>query len=172
MAMQDAFRMQDRGVRAQPTEAVEAVWREQGAKLWRSLTAFTADPELASDAMAEAFAQALGRGNDVKAPDRWIWRAAFRIASGELKTRSQNRPEALFDPTTTSSEPMPEPVIDLVRALRTLSPNQRGAVVLHLYADMPVREVAHILGCSQATVRVHLNQARRRLRPLLEDSDV
>ena len=66
---------------------------------------------------------------------------------------------------------MPEPVADLVRALARLSPNQRAAVVLHEYADLPTRDVARILGCSQATVRVHLAQARKRLRPLLEETD-
>ena len=148
-------------------DAVERVWRDQGAKLWRSLVAFGGDPELASDAMAEAFAQALGRGAAVEAPDRWIWRAAFRIAAGELKERRRI-------PAGTSSGPavdMPEPIADLVRALRTLSPNQRAVAVLSLYADLPTRQVARTLGCSQATVRVHLSQARRRLRALLEETD-
>jgi len=117
--------------------------------------------------MAEAFAQALGRGDAVDAPDRWIWRAAFRIAAGELKER---RRVAASDLLLTSVG-MPEPVEDLVRALRTLSPNQRAAAVLSLYADMSTRDVARILACSQATVRVHLSQARRRLRVLLEETD-
>ena len=66
---------------------------------------------------------------------------------------------------------MPEPIADLVRALATLSPNQRAAAILHLYADLPTHDVARILGCSQATVRVHVSQAKRRLRPLLEEND-
>ena len=129
--------------------------------------AFGGDQELASDAMAEAFAQALGRGDAVDAPDSWIWRAAFRIAAGELKER---RRVAASDLLLTSVG-MPEPVEDLVRALRTLSPNQRAAAVLSLYADMSTRDVARILACSQATVRVHLSHARRRLRVLLEETD-
>jgi len=149
-------------------EAVGRVWQEQGARLWRSLVAFSGDPELASDAMAEAFAQALGRGSAVEAPDRWIWRAAFRIAAGELKDRQRVHVGASFDPAVD----LPEPVTDLVRALRSLSPNQRAAAVLSLYADLPTDRVAGILGCSKATVRVHLSQARRRLRILLEDTDV
>ena len=72
---------------AGPRDAVERVWRDDGPRLWRSLVAFGGDQELASDAMAEAFAQALGRGSAVETPDRWIWRAAFRIAAGELKER-------------------------------------------------------------------------------------
>jgi RNA polymerase sigma-70 factor, ECF subfamily len=153
---------------ASPRDAVERVWRDDGPRLWRSLVAFGGDTELASDAMAEAFAQALGRGEGVEAHDRWIWRAAFRIAAGELKDR--RRIDAGSEPQATVG--MPEPVIDLVQALRTLSPNQRAAVVLSLYADLPTREVARLLDCSQPTVRVHLSQARRRLRNVLEDSDV
>jgi RNA polymerase sigma-70 factor (ECF subfamily) len=152
---------------AGPWDDLERTWRDDGPRLWRSLVAFGGDPELASDAMAEAFAQALGRGDAVEAPDRWIWRAAFRIAAGELKER---RRVAASDVLRTSVD-MPESVADLVRALRTLSPNQRAAAVLSLYADMSTREVARTLGCSQATVRVHLSQARRRLRAQLEETD-
>ncbi len=152
---------------AEPPDAVERVWREDGAKLWRSLVAFTGDPEAASDAMAEAFAQALGRGDALREPDRWIWRASFRIAVGELARR---RRDAAGAPREAAGD-MPEPVADLVRALATLSPNQRAAAILHLYADLPTRDVARILGCSQATVRVHVSQAKRRLRPLLEEND-
>jgi hypothetical protein len=42
-------------------ERVEAVYRARGTKLWRALLAFTSDPDLASDALAEAFAQVLAR---------------------------------------------------------------------------------------------------------------
>jgi DNA-directed RNA polymerase specialized sigma24 family protein len=51
--------VQDARVSAEPRDAVERVWLEQGPKLWRSLVAFTGDRELATDSMAEAFAQAL-----------------------------------------------------------------------------------------------------------------
>jgi DNA-directed RNA polymerase specialized sigma24 family protein len=68
-------------------------------------------------------------------------------------------------------EPPSLVLADLVRALKVLSPNQRSAVILCLYADLPGRDVARIMRCSQTTVRVHLSQARRRLRPLLEDTD-
>jgi RNA polymerase sigma factor (sigma-70 family) len=149
-------------------DSVERVYREQGAKLWRSLLAYTGDRDMASDAMGEAFAQALGRGAAVELPDRWVWRAAFRIAAGALKTRSR---QSQLPPTESLPYEMPEPAVDLIRALGKLSPNQRAVAVLKLYADYRTHEVARILGTSQATVRVHLSQARRRLRALLEDDD-
>lgn len=152
-------------MKSESRDAVERVWRDQGAKLWRSLAAYTGDRELASDAMAEAFAQALGRGDALRSADHWIWRAAFRIAAGELQRCSHVN--LLSEPISE----MPEPVVDLVRALQVLSANQRAVAVLCLYADFPTRDVARIIGCSPATVRVHLSQARRRLRSLLEDID-
>ena len=153
-------------MRADGAEAIEQVWREQGAKLWRSLLEFTADPELASDALAEAFAQALARGEAIRDPDKWIWRASFKIAAGELQARRRQASQSV--PLTAE---LPEPVADIVSALRSLTPNQRAAVILCLYADLPTKEAARIIGCNQTTVRVHLMQARRRLRPLLEVDD-
>jgi len=37
--------------------------------------------------MAEAFAQAIGRGQALHNAQAWVWKAAFRIASGELTRR-------------------------------------------------------------------------------------
>lgn len=101
--------------------------------------------------MAEAFPQALSRGDAVEAHDRWIWRAAFRIAAGEKERRRVGAGDVR--PAVVG---MPEPVADLVHPLGTLSPNQRAATVLSLYANFSTGEVARILACSQATVRVHL----------------
>jgi RNA polymerase sigma factor (sigma-70 family) len=148
-------------------EAADRAFREHGPKLWRSLLAFTGDPDLASDAMAEAYAQLLARGAAVEAHERWVWRAAFRIAAGEL----QDRRRRTADVDVVETYEMPEPALDLIRALGRLSPNQRAVAVLRLYVDLPTREVARILGITQATVRVHLSQARRRLRTVLEEPD-
>jgi RNA polymerase sigma factor (sigma-70 family) len=56
-------------------------------------------------------------------------------------------------------------------ALRQFSPSQRAAVFLHYQADLPVREVAKLMGTSAAAVRVHLMRGRRRLADLLGEHD-
>jgi RNA polymerase sigma-70 factor (ECF subfamily) len=149
---------------------VERCYREQAERLWRSLLLFSANPDVASEAVAEAFAQALRRGDAVRDLDAWIWRAAFRIASGELARRRAQAADELSAVDEPAVE-LAEQTIDLVRALRTLSPKQRGAVVLHHYAGYSNRETARILGTTAAAVGVHLERARRRLRTLLEDHD-
>jgi DNA-directed RNA polymerase specialized sigma24 family protein len=146
---------------------LETLYRTRGPRIWRSLLAFTADPAVADDALSEAFAQALARGQELRDPERWVWHVAFRVAAGELKERRKR--EALGDVHT--SYPFPEPLVHVFDALSRLSPNQRLAIVLHDYADRPVEEVAAALGTARATVYVHLTRARRRLRAMLEDED-
>ena len=149
------------------TDRIERLYRKRGDRIWRGLLAFSGDPDIASDAVAEAFAQVLRRGDEVRDPERWVWRAAFRIAAGELKER---RKYELIG--VAGSYEMEDPARDLVVALATLSERQRAAVVLHDAAGYPAREVAKIVGSTEAAVRVHLMRGRRRLRDLLkEDGD-
>lgn len=145
---------------------LERLYREDGARLWRALVAFSGDRELASDAVAEAFAQALGRGADLRDPQRWVWRAAFRIAAGELNARRRFQ-----TPAPDPGYEMEEPPARLVAAFARLSPNQRAALVLHYYVGYSTKEIAGIIGASAATVRVHLSQGRKRIRRILEEHD-
>jgi RNA polymerase sigma factor (sigma-70 family) len=147
-------------------ERIEKFYREQRQTMWRALFSFAGDPDIASDAMAEAFARALRDGRSIRDPAAWTWRVAFRLASGELRRR-----KVATAITTDASYEVPDPVPELMTALAALSPNQRLAVVLHDYADRPTAEVADTIGCSRATVHVHLSQGRKRLRELLGDAD-
>jgi DNA-directed RNA polymerase specialized sigma24 family protein len=145
---------------------LERVYRERGARLWRSVLLASGSREVADDAVAEAFAQALRRGGALRDPAAWVWRAAFRIAAGELKERGRM--------TTFATEPvmgMPEPFVDLWRALAELPLKQRTSVVLADYAGWSHREIAKVLGSSVSAVGVHVHRARKRLRDLLEDED-
>ncbi len=158
--------VQDVLVSGSDQRELERIYREQGDRMWRSVLAFAGDPEVAKDAVAEAFAQALRRGDELRDPERWLWRAAFRIAAGELKERGRQAPVV-----REGSYEMEEPARELMEALRKLSEKQRAAVVLHHAAGYPVKETAQIIGSTSAAVRVHLMRARRRLRKLLEDID-
>jgi RNA polymerase sigma-70 factor (ECF subfamily) len=145
--------------------ALERLWVEEGERLSRAVLAFTHDREVMEDAVAEAFAQCIRRGDAVRDARAWVWRAAFNIAAGDMKERGRWRrlPEA--DP---SYEMSLEPPERLLAALATLTPMQRATVVLTYYADYSGPQVAAILGTSHATTRVHLSRGRRRLRRLLE----
>ncbi|ADD44787.1 SigE family RNA polymerase sigma factor [Stackebrandtia nassauensis] len=50
------------------------------------------------------------------------------------------------------------------RVLATLPRRQRAVLVLRYYEDLPDAQVAELLGCSAATVRVHVSRALAKLR--------
>jgi RNA polymerase sigma factor (sigma-70 family) len=145
---------------------LERVYREQGVRMWRAVLLASGSREVADDAVAEAFTQALRRGRALRDPAAWVWRTAFRIAAGELKERRRM--------DTIAEQPVmgtPEPFIDLWRALARLPLKQRASVVLADYAGWSHREIAKALGSSISAVGVHVHRARKRLRALLEDED-
>jgi len=146
---------------------IEAVYREHGARMWRALRLATGSPDVASEALAEAFAQLIARGPGVRDPVAWVWRAGFKLAAGEMQRRG--RSVELSDELPADA---PESLVDLDRALLMLTRHQRTAVVLADYAGWSHGEIASILGSTPGAVAVHVHRARRKLKSLLEEHDV
>lgn len=149
-------------------EALSRLFAEEGPKLWRAMLAFTQDPTLASDAVAESFAQCLRRGDGIRDPRAWLWRASFRIAGRELKERGRwaPLPDDWEAPSPTDGQPA-----ELLASIGRLAPMQRATLILRHYAGFNTGEIAAQLGIAQATVRVHLSRGRRRLMTILEEDD-
>jgi len=151
------------GVSVETRRDFARLYEREGHRVWRDVYAFAGDRDVASDAVAEAFAQCIRRGEVVRDPKAWVWRTAFRIAAGELKER--RRRTTLAREPSYEMEDQPGP---LMAALASLPRNQRAAIVLRYYAGWDTAGIADTLSCSRATVRVHLSRAKRRLRVLLE----
>lgn len=156
--------METAALTAPVANSIEAVYRQEADRLWRSLFAYAADTEIASDAVAEAFAQAIRRGPAIRDARAWVWRAGFKIAAGELKRRSRST-----DVIPDGSYLDPEADGELLAALAQLPEGQRAAVILHYYTDASVREISRRTGMSQLSVRANLSRGRKRLKLLLGD---
>jgi RNA polymerase sigma-70 factor (ECF subfamily) len=152
---------------SEPREGVEAVYRADAERLWRAIFAFAGDADIASDAVAEAFAQVLKRGAAIRDPAAWTWRTAFRISAGAMKARDPREPGSATPGEHVDHYGDP----DLLAALRQLPDAQRAAVILFYYADLPIRDIATRLGTNSLAVRANLSRGRRRLRQLLGDHD-
>jgi len=142
-------------------------------RLWRALLAYAGDPEVASDAAAEAYAQAVRRGVAIVDIDAWVWRAAFRIAAGELSRRRREAPP-VDAPDVASVEGAlggSAEALELLDALGQVSDRQRRVLVLRYVGGYSAVEIARLLDTSAGSVRVSLLRARRTLRSLLEDHD-
>jgi RNA polymerase sigma-70 factor (ECF subfamily) len=143
---------------------IEQVYREQGDRLYYGLLGYSGDPEVAREAVAEAFARALASSSSIREPVPWVWRVAFRLAAAEMKRRS--RSSSLVE----GEQVIPEPV-ELFEALSHLSERQRATIVLHYYAGYSLDEIAAILRIRKGTVGAHLHRGRARLLELLEVHD-
>jgi RNA polymerase sigma-70 factor (ECF subfamily) len=150
-------------------------------RLVRTVWFVVHDQALAEDVVQDAFVELYRHWRTVSGYDRpeaWVRRVAVRKAQREA-VRAARRPgiERQAAPVDLSAAPpdadLPDPA--LRAALLSLSPRQRAVVVLHYLEDLPMREVAELIGCSEATGFVHLHAARKRLAALLSeevDTDV
>jgi RNA polymerase sigma-70 factor (ECF subfamily) len=141
------------------------LYHDESARLWRAVFAYTQDHAITDDAVAEAFAQCLRRGDAVRDPRAWVWSAAFRLAAGSLADRRMTGP--LEDAPVT--DPVGDDPTRLLAALRAIPGHQRAALVLRFYAGYDTAEIARMLGIGRATVRVHISRGRKRLRQLLPE---
>ena len=91
-----------------------------------------------------------------------MWTTAFRLARRDLARGSATVPDPPDRPYEVA---VGEPQV--LAAIARLSDRQRAVVILHYYADRPVKEVAEILGSTPAAVGVHLFRARKNLREAL-----
>jgi len=82
--------------------------------------------------------------------------------TSEVKARLRlPRPTQTMDYSPSEHQPIWD-------AVAKLSPQQRAAIALHYLEDQPVNKIAEILGCSEATAKVHLHRGRNALAVTLE----
>lgn len=143
------------------------------------------DGEEARDLAQEAFVrlyQAAGTFDGRAKFSTWFYRILVNLC---LDHRRKHRWwQRVFDPPDTEGEGddllarQPAPAVDPIEqldreqamqrlwpAIEKLSPQQRSAVVLQL-EGLATSEIAEVLRCSEATVRVHLHRALTALRKL------
>ncbi len=159
--------MSEAATSAEPTWDLESLYRREGPRLWRALVAYSGSVDVADEAVSESFAQALRRGSALRHPERWVWRAAFRIAAGDLRRRRRVIP--LQDPGVAYN---PEPAWELIAALAELPVPQRACLVLKYSGGYTSAEIARIVGSTPAAVRMRLTRGQRRLREMLEGGEV
>ena len=57
----------------------------------------------------------------------------------------------------------------LLKLVQRLPQKQRHSIALHYFEDMPVKDIAQRLGCSEATVKTHLHRGRKKLEELVRN---
>lgn len=127
----------------------------------------------AEDIAQEAFIQLAAHLDEVKEPGAWLRTVTYRRALNELRRRERER-NAFKRHSNGQTQTFPADLIDpadvrLADALGRLSGNQRAASLLCWVDELSASEAAQIIGCTAATVRVHLHRARKALARDLEE---
>jgi RNA polymerase sigma-70 factor, ECF subfamily len=133
------------------------------------------DTDLAEDATQQALLSIwrdLPQLRDPARFDAWSYRLLVRACYAEGSRARRSVPNVRLLPAD-----QPEvaeglsSVVDrdqLERGFRRLSIDHRAVVVLHHYLDLPLDEVADVLGVPAGTVRSRLHHAMRGLRAAIE----
>lgn len=135
----------------------------------------------AQDLTQDTFIKALQRKDQLKDGEKaaqWLGRVASNTAIDFLRRRARvnfTELDTLVEPLTEGLEARvdqemlrAEEAAYLDQCLDALSVRERTALVLRDVEDMPAAEVAEVLGCSPATVRSHIANARTKFRAIYE----
>lgn len=112
----------------------------------------------------------LDRLRDPEALRAWLVKISVNCAR-QLNRRS--RPGGVSGgPAAPGGQPREDPRPELWDAVLSLPRDQRAAVVLYYYEDMPVADIASLLRVPAGTVKSRLSRARDKLRLALSDPQV
>jgi RNA polymerase sigma-70 factor, ECF subfamily len=152
----------------------EEFFRERYAEVVRSMRLMVGDHARAEELAQEAFIRACRHWRRISALDRpiaWVYVVATNEARRDWRREQRTwtvevAPSSVDDAAGTIAT-----VLDVRAALAQLTDRQRAAVVLRYVADLPIAEIADVMGCAPGTVKATLHQALAHLRIELEDDD-
>lgn len=157
-------------------DAAGALFDRYWTLAWSAAFAVTADRALADDAAQEAIQRvfaALERFDETRPFGPWLKRIAINRAIDQLRRR--RRLDVLSDESATLHTWTVGEAADedlrlwaVADAVAGLGAAKRAVVVLHYWLDLPVEEIAGVLGLPVGTVASRLSRALAELREVLE----
>jgi len=141
-----------------------AIWRKHKEELIRYATVLVG-VDYAEDVLSTVVERVLRRSGSLVVLDDarpYLFRAVLNESRGVLR-RSRVTPwERDFVEDSIGFRP------DVALAVGALPERQRAAVYLTYWRDLPVTEVADLMGCRPGTVKRYLHLSRNRLKEVLE----
>ena len=154
----------------------EEFFRERYGEVVRSMRLMVGDHARAEELTQEAFSRACRHWRRVRALDRpvaWVYVVATNEARREWR-RDQRAASVTVDDSAPAADDTAGSIataLDVRAALAQLTDRQRAAVVLRYVADLPIADIADVMGCAPGTVKATLHQALAHMRIELEDQD-
>ena len=165
--------MTEMAARVATVEALESLYRADLRQFVRAASAVVGDQAAGSDAVQEAFVQAVRKRASFKgeAPlEAWLWRMVINEAL-LLRRRRQRELELDREHTTShSTNHLPEHDAAVRVWVASLPERQRLVVFLRYFADLDYRSIAIALEIEVGTVSATLASAHAALRRSYEEA--
>jgi RNA polymerase sigma-70 factor, ECF subfamily len=165
-----AVRFRDRAIRGRE-KAVAELFAADYPRLAGWCRRLVDDVDIAHEIAAEAFARLWSRWSRVDDPRGFLYVTATNLVRDHWrKTERHERAMSSVRALAHAHQPAPalDPDPDLRSLVQALPDRLRAPVLLHYYADLPVRDVALLLRRNENTIKSDLHRARGRLRDALE----
>lgn len=151
----------------------DAFYTVSFGRLVNQVYAMIGNRDEAQDCVQEAFVRAWAHRRKLdgsSAPEAWVRLTAYRLAVSRWRrvVRSRRSPDRALQPLGVQPPP-DEARVALMQALDQLPPDQRHALVLHHLCDLPLSEVAVVVGAPVGTVKARLSRGRATLQSLLTE---
>lgn len=157
--------------------AFRAIFDRYAPRLFRVVRRQVASADDANDIVQQTFLQLHRARADFHQGARlrpWLFTIALNLKREFFRKRGR-RPEAPLeldgrsDPSSAPAEPGDERGPLLRQALARLPHNQREVIELHWFEELPMAEVAAIVGASVSAVKVRAHRGYERLRGLVRE---
>ena len=97
----------------------------------------------------------------------WIIRTTINACKDYLKSAHYRRTVALDEAQAVAAPPVPD--TEVLDALKTPPEQYRVALYLFYYEDYSAKEIAEVMGKTEANITQYLSRGRRKMRVLLEE---
>lgn len=169
------------GLRQGSSEAYAQLWQKYGDYLIGFLQSLGADPDDAADAAVDGVARAVEKIDQFDpqkakghSPFRnWLFTIARHLWHDQQRKRKNI---VSFDdefrgiPLNPTTDETPTPIVEaLNHALSTLPDNQRQIITMHFYDNLPLTQIAQLMGVPEGTVRQWKKRALAALQSALKD---
>ncbi|WP_079708038.1 sigma-70 family RNA polymerase sigma factor [Paraliobacillus ryukyuensis] len=148
-------------------KAFEKLLSLHSDRLYRTAFIYTGNREDALDTVQETAYKAFLAIKQLKENKyflTWLTRILINSAYDLRKKQKKDVPfEYISDLPSNKNERIDEH-IDLVRAINELKDNQRDAIILFYYHDLPIKEVSEIMNIPENTVKTNLQRGKKQLK--------
>ncbi|HEY3142081.1 MAG TPA: sigma-70 family RNA polymerase sigma factor [Acidimicrobiales bacterium] len=141
-------------------DGLDALYRTQRDRLRRIAYLMTGQAAVAEEIVHDAFIRVHSHLDTVHSPPAYLRTTVVRLCIAWQQRDRMARERTPYDRQWVD----PPEIDEMWDRLAQLPPDQRVVLVLRYYEDLPLGQIADVMGCRPVTVRTRIHRALNRLR--------